>query len=736
MAKSSPKKQRVKTPTILQMEAAECGAASLAMILAYYGLYLPLEVLRVECGVSRDGSKASNILKAARKFGMTAQGFRKELEAIKEMPLPAVLFWDFNHFVVFEGIKGKFAYINDPAAGPRKISIEELDKGFTGVILTFQPGKNFQKEGQKPSIFRSLKYRFAGCEKALLYVVLAGLFLIIPGLVFPTYTKIFLDDILIQGYTSWLNPLLLAMGMTAVVKLLLTWLQRYYLLRFQLRLALSGSSRFFHHVLHLPIPYFTQRFAGDLAGRVQSNDRVAHLLSGQLAITVIHLITVSFYAMVMMQYSVLLTLVGIFFAVLNLVALKLASQRRKIVNMALQQDHGKLMGQTMTALQMIETLKAGGMESDFFSVWAGYQAKVVNGQQRLSVSTQLLAAVPAGLLSLNHTIMLFVGALLIMNGQMTIGMLIAFQALMMGFMKPFSHFVNMGSLLQETHADINRLDDVTANPVDKAFRRTEDGGQRTEGGGGKSDLSKALNTSVKLTGRLDLKHITFGYSPLEPPLIQDFNITLQPGERVALVGASGSGKSTVAKLVTGLYEPWQGEILFDRKPFSEIPRCVFTNSVAMVDQDIFLFEGTIRENLTLWDSTVSEASVIQAARDACIHDDIMVRPDGYDGRVGEAGANFSGGQAQRLEIARGLTGNPTLMILDEATSALDPETEGLVDSHLRRRGVTCLIVAHRLSTIRDCDEIVVMDRGKVVQRGTHTELRDQEGLYAELIRAQ
>ena len=723
MPKSPSKKRRVKTPTVLQMEAVECGAASLAMILAYYGLYLPLEVLRVECGVSRDGSKASNILKAARKFGMTAKGFRKEVDALREMPVPMVLFWNFNHFVVFEGIKGKHAYINDPAAGPKKISLELMDQSFTGVALTFEPGENFQKGGQKPSIFRSLRYRFAGCGKALFYVVLAGLFLIVPGLVFPTYTKIFLDDILIQGYTSWLNPLLLAMGLTAVVSLMLTWLQRYYLLRFQLRLALSGSSRFFHHVLRLPVSYFTQRFAGDLAGRVQLNDKVAQLLSGELAITIIHLVTVSFYAVVMMQYSVVLTLVGIGFALLNLLALKLASHRRRTVNMALQQDQGKLMGQTMTGLQMIETLKAGGLESDFFSLWAGYQAKVVNGQQRLSVSTQLLAAVPAALLSLSHTIVLFAGALLIMNGQMTIGMLFAFQSLMMGFMIPFSHFVNMGSLLQETHADINRLDDVTANPVDKAFQGEEGGGQKTEG-------------AVKLTGHLELRHITFGYSPLEPPLIEDFNLSLQPGARVALVGASGSGKSTVAKLVTGLYEPWEGEILFDKNPLSQISRGIFAHSVAMVDQDIFLFDGTIRENLTLWDTAISEVSVIQAARDACIHDDIMARPDGYDGRVDEAGANFSGGQGQRLEIARGLTGNPTFMILDEATSALDPETEALVDSHLRRRGVTCLIVAHRLSTIRDCDEIIVLERGKVVQRGTHMELRDQKGLYAELIRAQ
>jgi NHLM bacteriocin system ABC transporter peptidase/ATP-binding protein len=706
------------------MEAVECGAACLAMILAYHGLYVPLEALRVECGVSRDGSKASNLLKAARKLNMTAKGFRKEPKELLDLPTPMILFWNFNHFVVFEGTRGKKAYINDPAAGPRKVSIEELDQSFTGVVLTFEPGEDFQKGGGRPNIFRSLARRFKGCGRALLYVVLAGLFLIIPGVVYPTYTKIFLDDVLIQGYNSWLRPLLLAMGITALAQLALNWLQRYFLLRFELRISLSGSSRFFYHVLRLPIPYFSQRFAGDLASRVQLNDKVAQLLSGQLAITVINLITVSFYAVIMFQYSVLLTLTGIGFALLNLVALRIASYRRKNVNMALQQDRGKLMGQTMTGLQMIETLKAGGAEADFFSQWAGYQTKVVNSQQRLSVSTQLLSAVPATLLSLNHTIMLFIGAVLIMNGQMTIGMLFAFQSLMMGFMQPFSHFVDMGSLLQETHADINRLDDVTDNPIDAAFSEK------------KVDQKDGRDEPVKLTGRLELKKITFGYSPLEPPLIRDFSLSLKPGARVALVGASGSGKSTVAKLVTGLYEIWEGEILFDGLPIVSIPKRVFTNSVAMVDQDIFLFDGTIRENLTMWDPSVPETNLIQAAGDACIHDDIMRRTDGYEGKVDEGGANFSGGQAQRLEIARGLTGNPTFLILDEATSALDPETEAQVDDHLRRRGVTCLIVAHRLSTIRDCDEIIVLDRGSVVQRGTHQELLDQEGLYAELIKSQ
>lgn len=718
------KRRRVKTPTILQMEAVECGAASLAMILAYHGRYVPLEELRVQCGVSRDGSKASNLVRAARAYGMTAKGFRKEPDALRHLPLPMILFWNFNHFVVFEGIKGKRAYINDPAAGPRKVSLAELDLAFTGVVLTFEPGEDFQMGGEKPNVFRSLARRFTGCGSALTYVVLAGLFLVLPGLAFPAYTKIFLDDILGDGYTSWLRPLLLAMGATAMISLLLTWLQRYFLLRFELRLSLSGSSRFFYHVLRLPIAYFNQRFAGDLAGRVQLNDKVAQLLSGQLAVTVIQLITVAFYALIMVQYSVSLTLIGVGFALLNLVALKAASYRRKNVNMALQQDMGRLAGQTMTGLQMIETLKASGAEGDFFSVWAGYQTRVVTSQQRMSVSTQVLSAIPATLVSLNQTVMLFFGAILIMNGQMSIGTLFAFQALMAGFIQPFGAFVDMGSRLQEIHADINRLDDVTANRKAPVF---------TE----KIPDSKGLpDAAAKLTGRLELRHVTFGYSPLDPPLVRDFSLTLNPGARVALVGASGSGKSTVARLAGGLYEPWEGDILLDGQPIAAISRQVFGHSVAMVDQDIFVFEGSVRDNLTMWDPSVPEDVLIQAAMDACIHDDIMQRPGGYEGEIHEGGANFSGGQAQRLEIARGLTGNPTLLILDEATSSLDPETEARVDSNLRRRGLSCLIVAHRLSTIRDCDEIIVMDKGAVIQRGTHQELGDQAGLYAELIRSQ
>ena len=718
------KYRRVKTPTVLQMEAVECGAASLAMIMAYHGLYIPLDILRVECGVSRDGSKASNMVRAAKGRGMIAKGFRKEPEELHELPLPMILFWTFDHFVVLEGIKRKWAYLNDPARGPRKISLEELNEGFTGVVLTFEPGPEFKRGGIKPNIFRSLKERFSGCWRALLFVVLTGLFLTIPGLVFPAYTRIFVDDILVKGMKSWLKPLVLAMAITAILHFVLTWTQRYFLLRFQLKLALSGSARFFLHVFRLPIVFFSQRFAGDIGVRVQLNDRIAQLLSGNLAITIVHLLTVVFYAAVMSQYSMLLTSIGIGFALLNLAALRFVSYRRKTLNMHLQQEYGKIMGVTMNGLQMIETLKASGAESDFFSRWAGYQAKVVNAQQRLSASTQMLSLIPSTLTFLNQVIMLSIGAFLVMNGRMTIGMLIAFQGLMAGFMTPFNSFVDMGSLLQETHADINRLDDVIANPPDERFS-------------GKSEKAEASEmVGTKLTGRLELKNVTFGYSSLEPPLIENFCLSLEPGDRVALVGGTGSGKSTVAKLVTGLYTPWSGDILFDGRPIFHIPRRVFTNSVSMVDQDIFLFEGSVQNNLTMWDTTILERDLIKAGRDACIHDDIVTRAGGYKAIVEEGGVNFSGGQRQRLEIARALACKPTFLVLDEATSALDPPTEKKIDDNIRRRGCSCLIVAHRLSTIRDCDEIIVMDRGKVVQRGTHEEMRDREGLYAELIREQ
>lgn len=715
-----PARARVRTPTVLQMEAVECGAAALAIVLAYHGRIVPLEELRLACGVSRDGSKASNMIKAATTFHLEAHGYSKEVDELAGLPLPFIVFWNFNHFLVVEGFGKDVVYLNDPASGPRRVSADEFDQSFTGVVLTFTPGERFEKGGRKRSLIRALRPRLAGSELALSYVVLAGVALVIPGIVIPTFARIFVDDFLVGGNRPWIVPLLAGMAFTLLLRSTLVALQQKYLARLQARLAISSSSQFLWHILRLPIEFFTQRYGGEIGARVALNDWVANLLSGELARTAVDLVTVIFFVALLMQYSVSLTLAGIGVALLNVVAVRYFSRRRIDAGRRLQQDEGKWMGASMNGLQLIETLKASGREGDFFVRWSGYQSKVVNTQQKLAVYDQYLGAVPRVLAAVNASLILVVGGLWIMDGEWTIGMLVAFQSLMASFTGPFNSMVNLMATAQDAHGAMNRLDDVLHHSA-QAHGLTE-------------PAPPAGRT--RLSGRLELRDVTFGYSRLDPPLIEKFNLTIQPGQRVALVGGSGSGKSTVAKLVSGLYEPWSGEILFDGQPRRSISREILTNSVALVDQDICLFEDTVSENITLWDGTIPEEQIVRAAQDACIHPDIVIRPGGYDSPVTEGGGNWSGGQRQRIEIARALVLEPALLVLDEATSALDPITESQIDDSLRRRGCACLIVAHRLSTIRDCDEIIVLERGQVVQRGTHEQLKLMEGPYAELIKAE
>lgn len=712
--------KRIKTPTVLQMEALECGAASLAMILAYHGLKVPLEELRMECGVSRDGSKASNILKAARKFGMEAKGFRFEPEDLKTMDFPVIIFWNFNHFVVLEGFGKDRVYINDPASGPRVISYEEFDRAFTGVVLTFTPTGNFEKGGVNDSVVRALMKRLDNAASPLAFIILAGLFLVVPGIVVPVFTRIFVDNVLVGQMTGWFRPLLLAMGITAIVRCVLTWIQEYYLLKFETRLAISSTAKFLVHIINLPVEFFFQRMGGDIVSRIQLNDKVATILSGTLAINALNLVMVFFYMIIMFYYDLALTFTGIGVAMINILALKFVSKKRVLLNQRLQQEAGKLVGVSMSGLMMIETLKASGGESDFFAKWGGHEAKVTNATQELAVPSQMLGMVTPLLMTVNNLVVLAVGGFRVMDGVMTMGMLVAFQSLMSSFLGPFNQLVQLGSTLQETASDIKRLDDALR------YRSPSELG---------SSVSIDEFDLEKLEGHIELRNISFGYSKVESALIKDFSVKLCPGARVAIVGGSGSGKSTVAKIASGLYAPWSGEVFYDGKLLHEIPEQVFHDSVAMVDQDIFMFEGTVRENISMWDRSVSDDDVVSAAADACIHDDISCRKGGYESHVEEGGGNFSGGQRQRMEIARALLNRPSILILDEATSALDPQTEMIVDRNIRNRGTTCLIVAHRLSTIRDCDEILVMDKGKIVQRGTHETMKDTEGPYAELIKS-
>ena len=715
--------RRRRTPTVLQMEAVECGAAALGAILGYYGRIVPLEELRLACGVSRDGSKASNVVRAAAQYGLIGKGFSKEPEELAEVRMPCIVFWNFNHFVVVEGFSKRGAFLNDPASGPREVSYAEFDESFTGVVLTFEPAPGFKKGGHNRSLARALRSRLAGSETGLAFVTLAGLALVVPGLVIPTFSRVFVDEVLVRGSHQWVVPLLTGLALTALFRGALGWVQGLYLMRLQTRMAISTSSRFFWHVLRLPIEFFTQRYGGEIGSRVHLNDAVAHLLSGHLAGSIIDLLLTVFYAILMIQYDVTLTLVGVGVAMLNVLALRHLARRRVDGSRRLQQEEGKLTAASMNGLQMIETLKATGRDSDFFVRWSGYQSKVVNISQGLALYGRWLDSVPAVLSAITTVAIIGLGGLQVMNGKLSIGELVAFQTLMSSFTGPFNGLIDLGATLQDVVGTMNRLDDVLWHPPDPQLAPP-------------SAAPPAPSTPVKLTGDVALQNVTFGYSRLDPPLLENFSLSVRPGQRIALVGKSGSGKSTVAKLVTGLYEPWAGEILLDGKPRTAYPRSTLTNSLALVDQEIFLFEGTITDNLTLWDETLGDSEVVQGAKDSCVHDDVVARPSGYDAQVSEGGANFSGGQRQRLEIARALANDPSILVLDEATNALDPATEQVIDDHLRRRGCTCLIIAHRLSTIRDCDEIIVMDHGRVVERGTHEELKARGGPYAELISAE
>ena len=707
-------------PTVLQMETTECAAACLGMILAHYGRWVPLEELRVRCGVSRDGGNAARMLRAAREYGLVARGFRCARQDLFEVPFPMVVFWNLNHFVVLEGIKGDHAYINDPAEGPRRVSLEEFDEGFSDVCFGFRPGPEFRAGGARPNLWRGLYARFGQIRRPFAFACLAALALVIPGLAIATLIKAFVDDVLIRQSDSWVAPLLIGLALAALAGGALTWLQRDFLARMQTKLSIVTTARFFWHVATLPMLFFGQRYAGDISNRVASNDRVARLVSGEFAVNAINVLSMAFYAGVMLAYDAVLTLVAFAMVAANLLALRLASRARDDASRRLLREQGKVAGASVNGIQMIETLKANGAEGDFFARWSGIHANALGAQQQLGLVSALVNVVPPLLSLLLVVAILGIGGLRILDGALTIGGLVAFQSLVLGFSQPVAGLVQFGANLQTVRDDVARLDDVLNHAPDE---RTLRGVSGNESGA----------TAPAPRGFLDLERVTFGHNRMEAPLIEDFSLSLRPGRRVALVGRSGSGKSTIARLVCGLLTPWSGNVRIDHRDLNDVPSSRFAEIVSHVDQEITLFEGSVRDNVTLWDPTIEERDVIQALRDAALHDVVAARPQKYDAPVHEGGRNFSGGQRQRLEIARALARNPAVLVLDEATAALDPVTELEIDGHLRRRGCTCLIVAHRLSTIRDANEIIVLDRGRIVQRGTHDSLIAEDGLYRTLV---
>ena len=759
-----------KVPVIMQMEALECGAASLAMIMAYYRKWVPLEQVRVDCGVSRDGSNMKNIYLAAKAYGMNVHGYTMELDALKQKATyPCIIHWNFNHFVVLDGFRGGKAVLNDPARGLVKVSMEEFDRSFTGIVMTFEPGENFQPGGKRKSTVEFARKRLKGAAPAVVFVVLTTVIASVFSVVNPAMSRVFYDRLLTGRAPDWLRPFILVMLVLMVFQLTAKWANLIYSRKINGKMAIEGNATFMWKVLRLPMEFFSQRMTGDILMRQGTNASIAQTLVDTVAPLAVNTVMMLVYVVIMMQYSAVMTLVGIGSILLNFFVARYLSNRRINLTRIQMRDQGKLAATTMAGISMTETIKSAGAEAGFFRKWSGYQASVNTQTVAFARLNATIGAIPNFVRQLSGYGILFLGVILAMNGQFTLGMISYFQGLLNAFMDPAMQMVSAGQTIQEMRTQMERVEDVMNYRDDPVFAATPDAavpnpaaapdapnsasaatqpgapGERAGGsfsaengrqpgaGEASAEGSPAAADCAKLKGEIEVRNLTFGYSRLAEPVIHDFSMHLTPGARVAIVGSSGSGKSTVSKLITGLYQPWSGDILFDGRPSSGIPRDVFTGSVAMVDQDIVLFEDTIANNIKMWDHSIEDFEMILAARDAQIHDDIMQRPGGYNGMLNENGRDLSGGQRQRLEIARVLAQDPSVIILDEATSALDAKTEYELVKAVKNRGISCIVIAHRLSTIRDCDEIIVLEKGRVVERGTHSELFAKGGAYTELV---
>lgn len=715
-------KKIAKVPVVIQLEFLECGAACLAMILAYYKKRVPLEKVRADCGVSRDGSNAKNILLAARNYGLKAKGYSLETEQlIQSGTFPCIIHWNFNHFVVLKGFKRNKAYINDPAMGDYCVSMEEFNNSFTGICLMFEPNESFKPSKKEKGLFDYLKFYIQGKSSAIYFLLLVSLITSLIETIKPIFARIFVDDLLVGKNSDWIPSFLFSFSCLILIEIIIEFIHKKVHYRINGKIASYGSTSFVWKVLRLPMEFFSQRMAGDIQNRKISNEQISTTFIETFAPLILKIINIFFYLFVMIRYSLFLSIIGISSIIINSIVSRIITKKSLNITRVAMSDNGKLIGTTVSGIEMIETIKANGAENGFFKKWAGFQANVNAQKIKFIRLHEHLGLIPSLVNSITSILIVGLGVYFTIQGKFSLGMIMAFQGFMNSFITPANSLIMSVQGLQEMRSEIERVEDIMLYPCDENCVNDNENEEEDD------------DEYSKLTGNIEIKNLTFGYSPLAEPLIENFDLSLKPGSRIALVGSSGCGKSTISKLLSGLYKPWSGEILFDGKHINEIDRSVFRGSLAVVDQEITLFEDTIENNIKMWDNSIEDFEVILAARDALIHEDIMLRENGYKNQIIENGRNFSGGERQRLEIARVLAQDPTIIILDEATSALDVETEGKIINSINARGITCIIIAHRLSTIRDCDEIIVLDNGKVIERGTHQELYEKNGMYTALV---
>ncbi len=708
-------KKYARTPTVYQMEATECGAASLAMILAYFGSHIPLEKLRIETGVSRDGCNAGNIMKAAKRLGLECHGYRREPEALRKLTPPCIIHWNFNHFVVLEGFRGKHAYLNDPACGRRKLTMEELDEGFTGVVLTFAVTPDFHRCKSDNGTLEFLKERLQGSGSAVAKMVFTGLLLVFPGVVLPVLSQVFMDNVIVGADMSWFRGVILFMAAAVLMQALLSFYSGALLQRLRSKMIMMSGYKFLSKLLRLPIGFFDQRYVGDLTGRADNNVSVCDFLAGDLADTALNIFSAVFFLVLLCVYSPLLTLIACAAAAINLVIAKLGADSISKTVMKQRQDSGRLAGAVCAGLSITGTLKASGAENEYTGRILGYSAKEAVTEQRLNRLQQIISVVPGVVTQLSSVGVLLAGAVLVIRGEFTVGMLLAFNSLYSSFSQPVDQLVGMVQKIQTVRADISRVQDINNYGADPKF----------------SSTAVQKNTS-KLEGRVELRDISFVYSTLEKPLVQGLSFRLNSGSSVAFVGPSGCGKSTLMKLLLGFESPVSGKIYYDGKDIESLDKRELRKKFGVVLQDGKLISGSIFENITITAPRATVKDVNAVAEAVGLKDDIDRMPMGLHTVLSEDCGTISGGQQQRILIARAIISKPSILFFDEATSALDNITQAMVCSSLEKLNATRIVIAHRLSTIMKCDRIIVLDSGKIAEQGTFDELMAANGLFSSL----
>ena len=731
-----------KVPVIMQYENLECGAVSLAMILGYYNKWIPAGEVRADTGPCRDGANAYHIAKAAESYGLSAEVKKcKAEEFFSCASFPCIVHWQYTHFLVVTGVKGDKVCINDPKKGSYSLSRKSFSQKYTGFCVFFAPSKDFVPEGHRKSLGDFIRERLTGTRDMLLFILLTTLLISVLTTINQGMSKVFLDRLVTGKNPDWVKPFFLLLAAVTLARILVDILQAVYMMRIKGKLSVTGSTSFMWHLMKLPLSFYAQRLPGDINFRKRLNVEVADKLVGTFGPLALQILMVLLYLVIMVRYSLILSIIGVSGILLNAVLGRVIARKRVNITREQMSNSGQMSGTLAAGIQMIETIKASGAENGFFELWSGYQSNVNNQHVKTAKLDQYLGMIPMLVSSLSSVAVLLTGAFLIMNGQFTPGALMAFQGFLTLFQRPAMDLIDAGKDLQQMRTNMERIDDVMECDEDIRWQRENERRAKEPAAGDRgresgSAAQPAKEQYAKLSGQLSMKGISFGYSRLDPPLIEDFELELTPGKSVAFVGPSGCGKSTLTKLISGLYQPWSGSITFDGKPLLDIDNSVLRGSLAVVDQDIILFEDTIENNIKMWDDTIENFEMILAARDAQIHYDIMKREKGYQHQMLPEGKDFSGGERQRMEIARVLAQEPSIIILDEATSALDAKTEYEVVKAIKDRGITCIVIAHKLSTIRGCDEIIVLRHGHVAERGTHNELLRKDGLYAALVKSE